>query len=56
MAYQLFRRRSEFCRYTLEAWVIVGVMCERQTFYGNDGGTVRAQAMRWVKQQCARPE
>jgi hypothetical protein len=22
-----------FCRYTVEAWVLVGVLCERRTFY-----------------------
>jgi hypothetical protein len=54
MTFQLLHRRSSFCRCTMEAWVIVGVMCESQTFYGDDRGTVQAQAMRWVKQQFAR--
>ena len=54
MTYQLFLRSSNFCSCTMEAWVIVGVMCERQTFYGNDRGTVQAQAMRWVKKQFKR--
>src|SRR5574340_1721340 len=53
MSYQLFRRRSNFCRCTVEAWVLIGVMCERQTFYGNDGRTVWAQAMRWVKDRLS---
>ena len=54
MTYQLFRRRVDFCRYAVEAWVLVGVLCERRTFYGDDGRTVRAQATRWVEQQFAR--
>lgn len=29
--------------------MLIGVMCERKTFYGADGGTVRAKAMRWVR-------
>ncbi len=53
MTYQLFRRRAGFCQYAVEAWVLVGVMCERRTFYGSDGRTVQAEAMRWVKQQLA---
>lgn len=56
MSYQLFRRRSDFCRYTLEAWVLIGIMCERHTFYGNDGRAVRAQAMRWVKDRFSRAD
>ncbi len=54
MTYQLFRKRVEFCPYAVEAWVLVGVMCERRTFYGNDRRTVQAQAIRWVEQQVAR--
>jgi hypothetical protein len=49
MTYQLFHRRSSFCRCALEAWVQIGVMCERKTFYGADGEAVRAKAMRWVR-------
>ena len=55
MKYKLINRRCDFCRYAVEAWVIVGVMCERQTFYGNDLSTVHVQAMRWVKWQSSEP-
>jgi hypothetical protein len=54
MTYKLFRRQAGFCRYSVEAWVLVGVLCERRTFYGNDGLTVRAEATRWIEQQFAR--
>jgi hypothetical protein len=54
MTYQLIRRQVDFCRCALEAWVLVGVSCDRRTFYGDDGQTVRAQAIQWVKQQFAR--
>lgn len=53
MTYQLFHRRSSFCRCTLEAWVLIGVMCERKTFYGADGEVVRAKAMRWVRDRIS---
>jgi hypothetical protein len=54
MTYQLFPQRSNFCRYAVEAWVLIGVMCERRTFYGDDGRTVRSEAMRWVRDQVSR--
>jgi hypothetical protein len=54
MTYQMFRRRSNFCRCTVEAWVQVGVMCESHTFYGNNDEIVRAQAMRWIKERHLR--
>jgi hypothetical protein len=54
MTFKLFRRHAGFCRYTVEAWVLVGVLCERRTFYGNEGRTVRAEATRWIEQQFAR--
>ncbi len=53
MTYQLFRQRSNFCRYAVEAWVLIGVMCERRTFYGDDSRTVYSEAMRWVRDQLA---
>ena len=54
MNYQLFRTRAEFCRYAVEAWVLIGAICERRTFCGDDGRTVRAHAMRWIEIQFAR--
>lgn len=54
MTYQLFPQRSNFCRYAVEAWVLIGVMCDRRTFYGDDGRTVRSEAMRWVRDQVSR--
>jgi hypothetical protein len=54
MTYKLVPKRSNFCECTVEAWVLDGVMCERQTFYGNNSSNVRAQALNWVKQQIAR--
>jgi len=54
MTYQLFRKRSNFCRCTVEAWVLVGVICESHTFYGDNGEIVRAEAMRWIKDRLSR--
>ena len=34
--------------------MLVGAICERRTFYGDDGRTVRAYAMRWIEMQFAR--
>jgi hypothetical protein len=53
MTYQLFRKHSGFCRCTIEAWVLVGVMCESHTFYGNNAETVRAQAMHWINDRLS---
>jgi hypothetical protein len=54
MTYKLVPKRCDVSQYTLEAWVVVGVMCERRTSYGNNSSNVRAQALNWVKQRIAR--
>jgi len=53
MTFKLIPKRHDFCRYAVEAWVVVGFMCERRTFYGNNSSNVRARALFWVKQWIA---
>ena len=58
-SFEIRRRRAYFTRYGVGAHILKnGVECEdvpwfqaRATFYGKDGRSLRAEALRWAREE-----